>query len=207
MRNIIFLFLLGISIQCFSQISMSSEEANSFKEKVIELDKNTTSIVSDFTQYKHLSFLNNDIKTEGKLIFKTPFSIKWEYTSPYQYSAIFKNDKLYINDGGDKSNIDIGSNKMFKNLNQLIINSVKGNMFDEEAFTIKYFKIEKDYLVKFIPKDEQMRDFLASFELYFNHKTSDVTKVKMIEPSEDYTEIIFHNKTRNTTVVDEEFSN
>ncbi len=133
--------------------------------------------------------------------------MKWEYTSPYKYSVIFKDDKLFIDDEGDKSKIDIGSNKMFKGLNSLITNSVKGNMFDDNAFDISYFKVDDFYLVKFIPKDENMLQFIAKFELKFDIKTSDVTEVKMMEPSEDYTKIVFKNKTRNTTLDEAVFNN
>ena len=58
---------------------------------------------SDFVQYKHLDFLENDIETSGKLAYKAPGLVKWEYTHPYQYSVIFKKDELLINDGGTKS--------------------------------------------------------------------------------------------------------
>ncbi|WP_179354163.1 outer membrane lipoprotein carrier protein LolA [Winogradskyella vidalii] len=201
MRNIYTLFFLCIGIQISNaQKSLTTEEINAFKSAVEKLDSNTKTIVSDFVQYKHLSFLSNDVETQGKLAFKVPGLVKWEYTSPYKYSIIFKDDKLFIDDEGDKSNIDIGSNKMFKGLNSLITNSVKGNMFDDNAFDISYFKVDDFYLVKFIPKDKDMLQFIAAFELKFDIKTSDVTEVKMIEPSEDYTKIVFKNKTRNTTL-------
>jgi len=208
MRNIYTLLFLCIGIQISNaQKSLTTEEISTFKSTVEKLDSNTQTIVSDFVQYKHLSFLSNDVETQGKLAFKVPGLVKWEYTSPYKYSVIFKDDKLFIDDEGDKSKIDIGSNKMFKGLNSLITNSVKGNMFDDNAFEISYFKVDDFYLVKFIPKDENMLQFITKFELMFDIKTSDVVEVKMIEPSEDYTKIVFKNKTRNTTLDEAVFNN
>ena len=207
MRNYIYILVIAFFSQnLLAQTPLNAEEASSFKKAVIKTANETQTIVSDFEQYKHLNFLTNDIKTEGKLVFKSPNLIKWEYTNPYKYTAIFKEDKLCINDGGNKSNIDIGSNKMFKSFNKLIVNSVKGNMFNEEEFTISYFKVDTFYKVKFVPKDKNMQQFIASFELTFDIKTSDVVKVKMIESSQDYTEIVFKNKTRNTTVPNETFN-
>ncbi len=207
MRNFIYILLFFFAVQGVSaQKPLSKEEASTFKKAVIKTANTTKSIVSNFEQYKHLSFLTNDIKTEGKLVFKSPNLIKWEYTNPYKYTAIFKEDKLFINDDGDKSDIDVGSNKMFKTFNKLIINSVKGNMFNEKEFAISYFKVDNSYMVKFVPKDKNMHQFIASFELTFDIKTADVVKVKMIEPSEDYTEIIFKNKQRNTTIPNEIFN-
>jgi len=183
-----------------AQEVLTQEEEQAFKQEVIQNAKETQTIVSDFVQYKHLSFLNNDIETKGKLVFMAPSKIKWEYTDPYEYSAIFKEDKLYINDGGNKTNIDIGSNKMFKSFNKLIVNSIKGDMFDENEFSISYFKTTEGYLVRFVPKDKTIHEYISSFELTFIKGIADVSEVRMIEPSEDYTRIVFENKKLNTTV-------
>lgn len=207
MRNFIYILLLiPFFQQVNAQTAMTDAEALAFKKAVIKTANTTQSILSDFEQYKHLSFLNNKIKTVGKLVFKTPDLIKWEYTKPYKYTAIFKENTLFINDEGSKNTIDIGSNKMFKSFNNLIINSVKGNMFNDDEFTITYYKNKNTYLVQFVPKDENMRSFIASFELTFNTETADVIAVKMIEPSKDYTEILFKNKKKNTPISNEVFN-
>ena len=114
MRKYFFLLVIFSSgILIGQEAVMSVSEIASFKDQVSNSSKTTTTIVSDFVQYKHMDFLANDIETSGKLAFKAPGLVKWEYTSPYQYSVIFKEDKLLINDGGTKSNVDIGSSKMF----------------------------------------------------------------------------------------------
>ena len=153
-----------------------------------------------------MDFLDNDIETSGKLAFKAPDLVKWEYVKPFKYSVLFKDEKLFINDEGNKSNIDIGSSKMFKQLNKLIINSIKGDMFDEGEFNIEYFKSEKNNVVHFSPKDEKFAKYIKTFHITFNDH-GDVVAVKMIEPSEDYTKIIFTNKELNKPLPDAIFAN
>ena len=208
MSNVFTIILFGLGFHLsFAQESLNKNEAQKFRKQAILTATNINSIVSEFTQYKSISFLNNEIITIGNLVFKSPNTVKWEYTSPYQYSIIFKNDNLYINDGGDKSNIDISSNGMFKSLNNLIVSSINGNMFDDNKYTISYFKLNENYLVKFLPKDEKMLGLITSFELIFNKQTNDVVEVKMTESSNDYTKIIFKNKTLNTLINDAIFNN
>ena len=207
MRNLIFIFFISLFFQnAIAQIELTKDEISVFKKEVVKTSNTTKTIVSDFEQYKHLSFLNNDIKTVGKLTFKAPNLIKWEYKKPYKYTAIFKENTLFVNDSGDKNTIDLGSNKLFKKFNELIINSVKGNLFNDNEFTITYAKKSDFYLVTFIPKDKNMVNFIAKFQLTFDPKTADVLKVKMIEPSADYTLIIFKNKQLNKPVLDAEFN-
>ena len=169
------------------------------------LSKTTETISSDFVQYKHLDFLSNDIKSTGKLAFKSPDKVKWEYVTPFEYSVIFKNETLYINDNGNKSVMDMGSNKIFKQLNQLITASIKGDLFDADEFTVSYFKKEKKSEAHFEPTDPEFREFIKSFQIIFNSK-GEVEEVKMIEPSDDYTQIIFSNRTTNQPLSDAVFA-
>lgn len=186
---------------------MSVSEISTFKNNVIASAKTTSTIKSDFVQYKHLDFLTNDVQTSGKMVFKAPNLVKWEYTNPYNYSVIFKEDHLLINDDGTKSKVDIGNSKLFKKLNELIVNSVKGTMFNDADFTIKFFKTSKYNKAVFIPKDNKIAEYIATFELLFNLNDSQVYEVKMIEPSKDFTRIVFTNRILNSTINDSVFNN
>ena len=198
--------LLLIASSSFSQTALSSSEASILKEKVIKKSKTTKSIKSDFEQFKHLSFLTNDIKSTGKLTFKTPDLIKWEYEKPFVYKVVFKESKLFIDDDGKKSQIDLSSNKTFKSMNSLIVKSVKGDMFDEDQFEISYFKSGENYLVKFKPKDKNLKEMISQFDIIFEKNSLNVLEIKMIESSEDYTRIVFINQKINVSVSDAEFT-
>lgn len=202
------LFILSFLLICVgnlnvvSQEKLSDSEQKTFKQKVQKTAQSTKTIQSDFTQTKELSILENAIVSEGHLTFKAPNLVKWEYTKPYKNIAIFKDDKLFVNNEGKKNEMDLSSNRMFRSLNSLIVNSIKGDMFDDSQFSISYFKTGRDYLVKFIPKDKRMKKFIVSFELTFDKETTQVNEVKLIEPNDDYTLIVFNNKQLNGTVSD-----
>lgn len=206
MHKILYLIIMLLSANLFAQSAMNSQESIALKTLIKNRAATTKTIVSDFTQSKHLDFLDNDVVTKGQLAFKSPNLIKWSYIDPFKYSVVFKNETLYINDEGNKSNVDIGSNKLFKQLNKLIINSVKGDMFDDNAFSIAYYKIDQSSLVQFTSKDDKLGKYISAFHITFNNK-GDVEQVKMIEPSGDYTKIIFSNRVLNSPVNDAVFSN
>ncbi|PHS67649.1 MAG: cell envelope biogenesis protein LolA [Flavobacterium sp.] len=208
MRNFIVLFILFVAFVAKAQeVEMSVSEITVFKNQIKEVSEKTKTITSDFVQYKHLDFLIEDIETSGKMAFKAPNWVKWEYTKPYEYSVIFKNDVLLINDGGTKSDVKMSSSKLFKKLNQLIINSVTGDMFDEKQFEISYFKTEDYNKVILVSKDNKLANFIKTFELHFHKETGAVLEVKMIEPSEDFTKIIFSNRVDNSELSDAIFTN
>lgn len=186
---------------------MTAVEILEFKKNVKIVSENTKTISSDFDQYKHMEFLADDIKTSGKMQYKAPKLVKWSYTEPFRYSVIFKEGKLLINDEGKKSNVNIGSNKLFKKLNELIVKSINGNMFDESEFTMNFAKDIDKYIVIFNSKDTELKKYIKQFVLYFNGENYTVTEVKMVEPSDDFTHIIFKNRKENETIKDEVFSN
>ncbi|HET8737302.1 MAG TPA: outer membrane lipoprotein carrier protein LolA [Pricia sp.] len=183
---------------------MTRSEADALKTAVREQADTVETITSNFTQYKHLDFLSDAIESKGKLAFRAPDLVKWEYVTPFSYSIIFKNNTLYINDDGNKSTLDLGGNKIFTQLNQLITASIRGDLFDEKQFDISYFKEDGDSVVHFAPKDAQFAEFINAFHLTFN-TSGDVIEVKMIEPSGDYTQIVFSGRKTNTPLSDAVF--
>jgi outer membrane lipoprotein carrier protein len=204
-KSVVLFFLISLSV--FSQEQkMTPAEIAQFKSKIEKETKNIKSLTTDFIQYKHLDFLSKDIETSGKMAFKSPNLLNWQYTSPYQYSIIFKNNKVYINDQGNKTTIDANS-KMFEKINKLIIGSVSGNMFDDKEFLISYYKTKEFYITKLTPKTATIKKYIQQVDLYFPINETTVSQVKLIEPSNDFTRIVFKNKQINAKVDDSVFSN
>ena len=211
MKNNVLFSVLFLSFSLFSVFAqeqkMSESEITAFKNSVNATAKNTKTLATDFTQLKHMDFLSKDIETSGKMNFKAPNMLQWQYVKPYQYAIVFKNNKIFINDAGKKNNIEKGNSKMFDKLNKLIVGSVNGNMFDENEFTISYFKTKDFNITKLLPKDAALKKYVKQMELYFDKTGNTVSQVKMIEPSNDYTKIIFKNKIINAKIDDSVFNN
>lgn len=205
MRKLVYILFFAITaVQ--AQTRMTSAEAKAFEESISKRAAATETITSRFIQKKHMDFLSNDIVSGGRLAFKAPDKVKWEYTKPFQYSVIFRDETLHINDGGKKSQVDIGSSKMFRELNNLIVKSIKGDMFDRDKFDIEYFKNEDNNEVHFSPKDKNFKKHISAFHITFN-PDGDVTGIKMTEPSGDFTRITFSDRAVNQPLDDAIFTN
>lgn len=205
MRNISCLLLLFSCLLLHSQTKMSLQETVELKKKVKLLSEQTKTISSDFTQYKHLDFLSNEIITKGNLVFKAPDLVKWAYVEPFKYSVIFKNESLFVDDDGEKSDINLSSSKLFKQLNHLIINSVKGDMFNDKEFKIDYLKIGANFDIHFKPLNSKIEKYIKEFVILFSSK-GEVLQIKMIEPTDDFTKIVFKNRVINKPISDAVFN-
>lgn len=198
-------FILISSFVFAQNTAMSGAEAKAFVAKVSSETKGIKTLQSDFIQTKKMDFLDKNIVTQGKMSLKTPNTLSWKYTKPYQYSIVFKENKIYINDQGKKSSVDAKS-KTFEKINKLIVGSSNGQMFNDPEFSVSYFKNGNFNIAKFTPKSAQLLKYIKQIELQFPKNETTVSQVNMTEASGDTTNIVFKNTKINAPISASEFS-
>ncbi|PZX48721.1 LolA family protein [Algoriphagus chordae] len=204
MHKLLFLlFFIASGIQ--AQTALSTSEAASLKKKVQEQAQRTQTMTLDFVQTKHMEFLSNAVESSGKLAFRKPNMVKWEYIDPIKYSVLFIDQMLYIDENGKKSDVNLSSNKRFGQLDDLIVNSITGDMFQEKDFEITYLKAEEGYEVVFVPKDNRLKKYIGEFHIFINQEAY-VSQVKMVESSGDFTIIKLSNRKVNQSISDQVFA-
>ncbi|MBO6200555.1 MAG: outer membrane lipoprotein carrier protein LolA [Chryseobacterium sp.] len=205
-KNIAFIAYLLISSFVFAQnTAMTGAESKSFVSKISAETKEIKTLQSDFVQTKKMDFLDKNIVTQGRMSLKSPNTLSWKYTKPYQYNIIFKENKIFINDQGKKSSVDAKS-KTFEKINKLIVGSSNGKMFSDPEFTVVYLKNSTSNIAKFTPKSAQLLKYIKQIELHFPKNQTTVSQVNMTEASGDTTNIVFKNTKINAPIPASEFS-
>lgn len=199
MRVYLLIFTVLYSSFLHSQTAMTKAEIRDFVYKVTYDGKQFKTLQNDFVQTKKMDFLNKDIVTSGKMAFQAPNLLSWSYTHPYQYSIIFKNNKIYINDQGKKSTADARS-KMFEKINMLMMGSASGTLFTDREFSIAYLKTGSHNIARFTPKSAQLLKYIRQVEIQFPADKTTASRVTMLEASGDTTTIDFKNTKVNAPV-------
>ncbi len=197
--------LLFLGIFTSAQTKMNPAEIRQFTAKMSAESKKMKTLQASFVQTKKMDFLNKDLVTSGEMALQTPGMLSWKYTKPYQYSVVFKNGKMHINDQGKKSTFDAKS-KNFEKLNKLIIGSANGNLLNDPDFSVTYFKSGSNNMARFIPKSAQLLKYIKQVDLYFAPNQTVVSQVNMLEASGDTTNIVFKNTKVNAPVPAAAFS-
>ncbi len=208
MKKYILLLIYLLPFTLFSQIPLgfkTVKDTTAFKQKMEAQSKLINSMESDFTQEKYLSVMSENIITKGHFCFKKINMLRWEYLSPYTYLIAINKDKMFIKDNGKVNKYDINSNKMFKSINEMMVNTVQGNLLNNKDYKAIYLENEKYYLLELTPVQKATKEFLKTIQLYISKTDYAVEKVKMIEPGDDYTSINFTNRKTNETISDEKF--
>ncbi len=171
-----------------------------------EFSKNLSTIQCDFTQIKKLQYLEVDLKSVGIFYFQSPGKVRWEYRDPYQYIVLLNEGKLNLISESNENEIDMRSNEIFEEINALIISAVSGNIFDNPHYSVKAFENKTFYKIELKPESSSVAMMIEQMDLYFDKNNYSVSKIKMIEPSSDYSLISFTNQLFNESLPENIFS-
>ena len=201
---VVFVVLLS-SLVAQNDPYVGMKDVAAFKAKLNQKNQTINTLSCDFVQEKSLSFMAQKVISKGIMKYKKPDMMKLEYTTPFQYIMSLYKGKVIIKDNGKVSKYDSKSNKVFKYVNDLMINAVQGNVSDRKEFSIVFKENTKTYLMEMTPIDATMKDYVSKVLVTVSKTDYGVLKVELTEKSGDYTLITFVNRVYNTPLKDEEF--
>jgi len=153
-----------------------------------------------------LSVLSEKIVTKGKFYFKKENLLRWEYKIPFEYVIVLDGNQVMIRDEEEVRAYDLQSNKIFQELNNLMIELVQGSILESGGYAFEFLENDNQYLVQLTPKQPAMGEYLEAIHLYVSRNDYSVERLQLLEPGGDYTDIVFSNKKRNTPIADEKFA-
>jgi outer membrane lipoprotein-sorting protein len=161
----------------------------------------------DFTQEKELSFMNDKVVSEGKMFYKQPNKIRWEYTKPMAYVFAMDGKNIFMDAGNNQTTVPARSSKMFSSMSDIIVGGVSGaGLIDSPDFTAVFSVGNNDYRITLTPLKKEVKDLFDHIQLFVNKSDSRIQKVELVEKGGDKTLILLKNMQTNTTVNDEIFS-
>jgi outer membrane lipoprotein-sorting protein len=208
MKNfkITILILFGFLVKVNAQTLTPMKDTTFFIREITEMNKALISLESDFTQEKLISVMSEKIISKGHFCFKKQNKILWEYTTPFTYRIVINNTNMWIQDNKKTKRYNMQSNKIFKTINDLMSSTVQGNVLGNKDYKARFMENSKYDVIELSPVQKETKEFVKVIQLFFDKKLHDVVKVKMTEPSEDYTIIDFTNRKRNINIGDEKFT-
>ena len=198
---ILFLLLL-LATQAYAQPAgfTKLESIETVKAKMKKLGESQQSISSTFTQVKKMEYLDIAIKSQGDFWYAAPANVRWEYTTPYEYIIIINNGKLSLISGDNQNDFNLENSEMFEQINALMVGTVTGNIFNSSDYNVEVFESSGLYLFNIKPKASFMDGVLTGIDMFLEKESGKVTKIKMIETPENYTEISFANIKLNEAI-------
>lgn len=205
------LLILLFSILTFSmqaQVAGYSpvKDLNSFKQHFAAASQKIMSIESDFTQVKNLAMLKDKITSKGNFYYKRANKVRIEYTKPYSYLMVLNNNDMKVKDEHKTSNYNTRSNKMMQSINNIMLDCMRGTVYDNKEFATSVFENPKEYLLIMSPTTSVMKKMFSKIEVYLDKTDYNVVRLNMIENGGDNSLMSFTNRVMNKNLADALFS-
>jgi len=208
MRNLILLLYCLLSLPAAAQLPGYKQLTNSddFRKQFTRASHATQSIQCDFTQTKNLSMLSDKIVSTGQFWFKRENKVRMEYKKPTYYLLVINGNDIKTKDGQKENKVSSKSNKMFDQVNKMMIDCVQGTVLSNTSFTAQEFESASSYMVQLSPTTKSLKGIFKSIDLFVDKKDYSVSSMRMDEQSGDNTVITFQHKQMNTNIPDAVFS-
>ncbi len=175
------------------------------KNALAESNNAIQTLICDFTQVKNMALLKERIRSKGQFFFKKEDKVRIEYTHPYTYLMVMNGSQMMIRDEQKTSKINTGNSKILQSVNRIMVDCMRGTMFQNTDFKVNAFENNTDYLLQLSPVNAAMKKMFSSINVYLSKKTMDVIQLVMTEQGGDNTTMSFSNIRRNTTVNEQLF--
>jgi len=207
-RSIPLFVLIFCSFFCRAQYPGFSmpDHPEVFKKSFALATANIESIHSDFRQEKSLSMLSEKIISTGKFWYRKNDKLQMEYLQPFNYLMILNAGKIFTRDGQKESSVSAGSNRVFQQVNRILIDCVAGTMLDNPDFQSRVFESNGAYLVELKPLSKNLAALYKNINIVVDKKDFTATVIEMYEISGDKTIIRFQNKSINVQIPDSVFN-
>ena len=209
MREIILITLMIVSARvCTAQYPGFTpvKDLSQFTAAFAAASQKVQTIKSNFVQEKELSMLAEKIISKGNFWFKKESMVRMEYTQPFQYLMIINRDKVYVKDAQKENKVSARSNKLFQQINQIMIDCMQGTTLSNKDFQTRVFEGKGTYLVEMVPVVKGLKDMFKHINVTIARNDYSVNSIEMLEAGGDNTTIRFTNKELNTTIQDALFT-
>ncbi|MGN0230768.1 MAG: outer membrane lipoprotein carrier protein LolA [Muribaculaceae bacterium] len=187
------LAMADVTADALAEISAASKQMQSFE--------------CNFVQTKTLKLLGDKMISKGRLSYRQPDKLRWEYTSPYSYTFIINGGKVQINKGGRNDVIDADKNKVFKEVARIMLNSVVGkSLTDSHEFAATVQSTADIHVVTLLPQKKDMKHMFSKIVLRYDRRQKMVVGVEMHERKGDSTVIEMTNVVKDKTIADSVFT-
>src|SRR5436309_2875355 len=185
--------MLFLPVCCFLITGLNAQypgykpiaDMGAFKTQFAAAAQHTSSIKSDFIQEKNLSMLAEKITSKGKFWFKKDNLVRMEYNQPFQYLVIINNNNVLVKDGQKENKISTKSNKIFQQINRMMVDCVQGTALSNPDFNIVVFENAANWLIELSPVTKTMKAYFKNINIIVGRKDYSVNRLEMLEQSGD----------------------
>ncbi|MCD7899703.1 MAG: outer membrane lipoprotein carrier protein LolA [Bacteroides sp.] len=206
MKKICFLicFLTGI-LSVNAQVISSADTQTVEKIKQGNLKYNT--MTANFKHTQHLSFLGEDMFSEGKLYYSKPEKLAMRYTDPEGEMMAINGDKFVMVSMGNRREISGKSNPKMQGMKTILSACMQGDVMQMGASKISCKETSRHYVVNATIDTEANKSGITEVILNYDKNDFSLAMLKTMEEDDNYTIYELTQKKFNQPIAENQFQN
>jgi outer membrane lipoprotein carrier protein len=197
-------FLIYIFLCNYIAVNAQDCSVDSIVETIKQANLKCSSITSDFVQIKHLSFMNEDISSNGKFFYSKPGRLLMQYEQPAGDIMLINKDQLVIIAAGKYSKASTKSSSKARTMKNILSSCLRGDMSSIDGVTLSSEETAESYVITAQLK-KKTRNNVKKVIMTYNKSDLTLTVLRMEETDGSYTVYSLINKALNQPVGDEIF--
>ena len=182
-------------------------DMESFRQRLSIENKQYATIKCDFTQYKHLTIMDEPLVSSGEFCFSKEDKVRLDYTAPSPYLIVLNGQKVSITKEGKSNVYDMASYQMVTVMKTMLSSCLLGDFSGAgRDYLMSVSENKSAYLIEIEPRNKKIRKYLRKIEVIFDKTNLSVDQLIVREPSGDYTRHVFSNKKFNLPLSEQLFS-
>ncbi|MBE6244195.1 MAG: outer membrane lipoprotein carrier protein LolA [Bacteroidales bacterium] len=188
-----FFILALLTVACGWAFAQTPQEKEAFA-RIVSSTTGMKTMTADFVETKHLQMLEEDAVQSGRLWYKAPSSMRWEYGKDF-YGVLSQRGAYMVRGGKRDGALTRGFSQTGKMVTGLISN-LSDNL---KEYKVTYVKEGKDLKVTAVPTSPRMKGMVDSVVMKFDTATC-LIKSFEIRNSAGYTLITFSNVKKDVEI-------
>ncbi len=194
--NIIFCLLFTIQLCAqndFKKVDATTKQT--ILSDISATSKNNKTLSCSFVQEKTSTLVAEKAVSKGLMYYKSPNSLRWEYTSPQTSALIVNGNEAALQTAkGTTTN----NTRMFKELATIIISTIDGSgLNDSKNFTSEVLENTTTYKVILTPINKRIAAIYSNITLQIDKQNKVAKSISMQEKNGDSMIIFFSNHKLN----------
>ena len=174
-----------------------AQDAKAARQHIVEAAQRMKIMQCDFVQTKHTKLLADASVSKGRLSYRQPDWLCWEYTSPTVHTFKIDGQKVLMSDSRGSREVDIRRNRMYREMARLMTNIMSGqSLVGDQDFQVTLVPADEkktEWVATLVPRRKEVRRMFASIILRVTPAQWLVRQVELVEPKGDRTVIELSN--------------
>ncbi len=173
---------------------VQAQDTKAARQHIVDAAKGMKTMQCDFVQTKQTKLLSAASVSTGRLYYRQPDRLRWEYLTPTAHTFEIDGQKVIMSDNRGSCEVDIRRNRKYREMARLMTNIMSAQSFvDEQDFQVSLAQAGKEWIATLIPRRKEVRHIFSSIILRVTPDQWLVHQVELVEPKGDRTVIELKN--------------